>query len=446
MHTSKFTLALPLLALLFPALALAGTKSYTAPGTYTFTVPEYTGSLTVTLLGGGGGGGGGQGGGEPENGGTGIGSPGGDGGNGGNVSFGSVTANGGKGGCGGGSYSSASVCSGSSYSPWGMGGGDNGRNVVSAGGAAGGYICQHCVSAGWSAPSGSYGENGGKTIRTYGAGELTPGSTVTVFVGKGSESMLGLIGGSGISANGGRGGAGGGGGGKGDDIRPGSAGRQSSFGNTVVARGGSGGNVSTYTASPGAPGTASGGDTNTTGGGASGGSGGTLARAATGGNGGMSVKTYQAGALTSPITVVVGAGGAGGATVNPSYSGGNGSSGSVVITGGANSCNPPPTLSCSVTFDQNPLTGSATTMRWTSTGAELFYINQVGWVGASGSAQVSSPGDYSGTVSGTGGVNSQTYSTPGTYTAPRAGEVTITVIGGGGGGGGDSVNPANIRG
>src|SRR3990167_5873174 len=239
-------------------------------------------------------------------------------------------------------------------------------------------------------------------------------------------------------------GAGGGGGGKADDIRPGSAGGQSSFGNTIVARGGGGGNVSTYTASPGASGTASGGDTNTTGGGASGGSGGTLVSAATGGDGGMSVKTYQAGTLTSPVTVVVGAGGAGGATNNPSYSGRNGSSGSVVITGGANSCNPPPTLSCSVTFDQNPLTGSATTMRWTSTGAELFYINQVGWVGAPGSAQVSSPGDYSGTVSGTGGVNSQTYSTPGTYTAPRAGEVTITVIGGGGGGGGNSFNLANI--
>src|SRR3989344_3325743 len=116
-------------------------------------------------------------------------------------------------------------------------------------------------------------------------------------------------------------GAGGGGGGKGDDIRPGSAGRQSSFGNTVVARGGGGGNVSTCTASPGASGTASGGDTNTTGGGASGGSGGTLVSAATGGDGGMSVKTYQAGTLTSPVTVVVGAGGAGGATNNPSYSG-----------------------------------------------------------------------------------------------------------------------------
>src|SRR3989344_1742781 len=230
-------------------------------------------------------------------------------------------------------------------------------------------------------------------------------------------------------------GAGGGGGGKADDIRPGSAGGQSSFGSTIVARGGGGGNVSTCTASPGASGTASGGDTNTTGGGASGGSGGTLVSAATGGDGGMSVKTYQAGTLTSPVTVVVGAGGAGGATNNPSYSGRNGSSGSVNICAATSSA-----ISCSITFDQNPLTGSATTMRWTSTGAELFYINQVGWVGASGSAQVSSPGDYSGTVSGAGEGDSKTYSTPGTYTFTVPDGVTslnYLVVGGGGGGGGD---------
>jgi len=128
----------------------------------------------------------------------------------------------------------------------------------------------------------------------------------------------------------------------------------------------------------------------------------------------MSVKTYQAGALTSPITVVVGAGGAGGATVNPSYSGGNGSSGSVVISTGTNSCNTAPT--CSVSFDQNPLTGANTTMRWASTGADLFYINNVGWVGASGFAQVSQTGDYSGTVTGANG----TASCPATLSGPNS--------------------------
>lgn len=42
-------------------------------------------------------------------------------------------------------------------------------------------------------------------------------------------------------------------------------------------------------------------------------------------------------------------------------------------------------------------------MRWTSTNTDLFYINNVSYVGASGSAQVSSVGDYTGTVFGAGG-------------------------------------------
>lgn len=58
--------------------------------------------------------------------------------------------------------------------------------------------------------------------------------------------------------------------------------------------------------------------------------------------------------------------------------------------------------SCSITFDTNPIdSGKSTTIRWSSTNASLFYIQNVGYVGASGSAQVS-PGattDYSGYVS-----------------------------------------------
>jgi hypothetical protein len=42
-------------------------------------------------------------------------------------------------------------------------------------------------------------------------------------------------------------------------------------------------------------------------------------------------------------------------------------------------------------------------MHWTSTNATLFYINGVGYVGASGSTNVYSSGDYSGSVSGAGG-------------------------------------------
>ena len=59
------------------------------------------------------------------------------------------------------------------------------------------------------------------------------------------------------------------------------------------------------------------------------------------------------------------------------------------------------TLSCSITFDKNPLvSGESTTIHWTSTGAELFYINNVSYVGASGSATVTpdETTDYSGYV------------------------------------------------
>jgi hypothetical protein len=62
---------------------------------------------------------------------------------------------------------------------------------------------------------------------------------------------------------------------------------------------------------------------------------------------------------------------------------------------------PPPPPSCSVTFDKNLVTsGGGTTIRWSSTSAQLFYINTVGYVGASGSASIAPSGttDYSGYV------------------------------------------------
>ena len=58
-------------------------------------------------------------------------------------------------------------------------------------------------------------------------------------------------------------------------------------------------------------------------------------------------------------------------------------------------------LSCSVTFDKNPISqGSSTTIHWTSSGAQLFYINNIGYVGRSGSAILapSQTTDYSGYV------------------------------------------------
>ena len=57
-------------------------------------------------------------------------------------------------------------------------------------------------------------------------------------------------------------------------------------------------------------------------------------------------------------------------------------------------------LSCAITFDQNPIPSGGTTIRWSSSNAQLFYINSIGYVSGSGSASVapSSSTDYSGYV------------------------------------------------
>ena len=181
--------------------------------------------------------------------------------------------------------------------------------------------------------------------------------------------------------------------------QPGQAGGDSSFNGTVF---GYGGQPSSYWPPPtwncyaaGAPGTASGGDSNTTGGG---GSGGNASYAIyRGGSGGSASKTYSSGSLTggAGITVIVGSGGAGGTIVgNGGSNGSPGSNGSVTIT-----WTTPPAPTCAVTFDQNPLPyGSSTTLHYTSTNATSFYINSIGYVGSSGSTSVGplSTTDYSG--------------------------------------------------
>ena len=58
-------------------------------------------------------------------------------------------------------------------------------------------------------------------------------------------------------------------------------------------------------------------------------------------------------------------------------------------------------LSCSITFDQNPIpSDGSTTIHWSSSNAQLFYINTIGYVGASGSATVApeETTDFSGYV------------------------------------------------
>ena len=109
-----------------------------------------------------------------------------------------------------------------------------------------------------------------------------------------------------------------------------------------------------------------------------------------------------------------------------------------------------------------------------STGADLLFIKNVGYVTASGVAQVSSTGDYSGTATGAGGTatcpavlavptpatpaglrlrrylgrhigpQKSIFSTPGQYTftvPPGVTSINYLVVGGGGGGGGDNGGP-----
>lgn len=65
-----------------------------------------------------------------------------------------------------------------------------------------------------------------------------------------------------------------------------------------------------------------------------------------------------------------------------------------------------PTPSCSISLSPNPINeGSSSTLSWSSSNASSFYIQNVGYVSASGSATVS-PSEttsYAGSVTGTGG-------------------------------------------
>jgi len=129
----------------------------------------------------------------------------------------------------------------------------------------------------------------------------------------------------------------------------GTAGGNSSFNSSVVGNGGGAGGGSpggTPTGSAGSSGTASGGDTNTTGGGTSGGAAATNNCAASfatgggvagaGGAGGQAVKAYTTGGISGSITVVVGAGHTGGAggvgDTCTGNTGGSSGAGSVVIS------------------------------------------------------------------------------------------------------------------
>lgn len=126
-----------------------------------------------------------------------------------------------------------------------------------------------------------------------------------------------------------------------------------------------------------------------------------------GGGGAYTSMTYSYGQLMpgSLVTVMVGSGGAGGnggaACLYRNLQdcqfygyfdgspGGPGAPGEVLITWTS-----PPPPSCSVTISPNPsayaYSGTPVTVSWTSTNATQVYINNIGWVGTSGSTQVAS--------------------------------------------------------
>ncbi len=188
-----------LLLFALPALAFAGSQNFTSSGT--FTVPTYV-SLTVTVNGSGGGGGGGGGGAYIFYGNGGDGSA---GTSGGTVSFnGNVIGNGGGFGTGGGGGTqdggggSSAGSTGSNGSSGTASGGDTNTTGAGAGGGTGGGggftanpDCQQLPGGG----TGGNGAAGGKAVKTYSVGQLTPGAGITVTVGNG-----GTPGGGGTSA------------------------------------------------------------------------------------------------------------------------------------------------------------------------------------------------------------------------------------------------------
>lgn len=314
MRALKLALALPLLTLLTPVFALAGSQTYATPGTYTFTVPQYTGTLTVTVNGAGGGGAGGCGF-------TYFDGPNacssGDGG--GQSVFGGIIGYGGSG-------ASREYGSPNAGANGGASGGDTNGAGDGALGGAGGMSAGRILSAPGGAGSTDYypgervsaGGNGGRAAKSFTTTTLAPGTSVTVTVGSGGAGGVGT---------------------EGATIDPNSC---------VVSYGDQSSQQPICSDSSG---------------------------------------RLPAGTDGSP--------------------GENGSV-NIVWTDTNDLPNPPtPAPTCSITFDQNPIADDgSTTMRWTSTNADLFYINNVSYVGASGSATVYQPGDYSGTVSGPGGTAS----------------------------------------
>ncbi len=227
----------------------------------------------------------------------------------------------------------------------------------------------------------------------------------------------------------GPGGAGGGYSG-GDTGDAGRAGDSASEAYNTSGKGGRSGGTSVY-GTGGAtvgPGNTPGLDGNNPGGGGSGGSRGISNDGGGGGGGGYARKTFNVGQLTvgANIGVTIGAGGAGGGhgggliyTMN----GGDGADGRVKVTW-TNAA------TCSITVATNPINyGGSTTLSWTSTGADWFYITGIGYVATSGSTTVAplTTTTYDGTVGLTSQSASGTCTRTLTVNTPPVPTVTTNV-------------------
>ncbi|MEY4747005.1 MAG: Xanthomonas phage, partial [Candidatus Parcubacteria bacterium] len=354
--------------LLTPAFALAGSQTYSTPGTYSFSVPSY-GTLTVQLWGGGGGGS--Q---CAQCNGSWVGGGGGGGGGYATRTFstgevsGNVTVTVGAGG--------ASIRTATGY----FYGGDDGQaggassfgSYAVAYGGAGGLISRGwTMSQNYAAWNKMYGDGGGG-----GGSTAASGHQAGTGGGNGCDSTpYGLGTGAVIAAQSGS--TGGGGGGCVNLASSGFPQFVSIGGNSTWGGGGGGGSYYPQYCGWWGCGEGDGG----------GGLGGTSQY---GGNGGAG-STYADGDGTAGS---VPGGGGGGAYAGPSGAGG---AGKVIITWTAGA------PACTVTADTNPMNyGVPTTLRWASSNATTFYINSVGYVtpNQSGSTTVGplAATNYDGTI------------------------------------------------